>query len=115
MSEQEQEQKVVGACPLCGSDVIEKEKLYACSTGTSRKDEETEEWINEGCQYKVFKSAMQRFGKETIEISEVEELLSKGEVEVTLVSKKTNKDYKAKAVTDEKWGVQIKFDFPEKK
>jgi hypothetical protein len=109
-----EELKVVGTCPLCGSDVVEKEKLFSCSAGSSRKDEETEEWINEGCQYKIFKGAMKRFGKEEVTASEVEELLKNGEVEVELISQKSGKPYNAKAVTDEKWGVQIKFDFDKK-
>lgn len=106
-----EEQKVVGTCPLCGTDVVEKEKLYACSGGSSRKDEESGEWINEGCQYKIFKSALNRFGKEEVTAAEVTNLLKNGEIEVELVSKKNGKAYTAKAVTNEQWGIQVKFDF----
>ena len=103
------EKKVVGNCPLCGEEVIEKEKLFVCSAGSSKKNEATGEWENEGCQYKIFKTALKKMGKDEITSAEVEELLLKGEVELELISQKTSEPYKAKGTPDEKWGIKIQF------
>lgn len=100
----------VGSCPLCGSDVEEKEKLFVCSTATSSKDEATGEWVNGGCQFKIFKGALKKLGKENITAEEVTEMLENGSVKVNLVSAKNGKEYTADAVADEKWGIKINFE-----
>lgn len=100
---------VVGKCPLCGNDVHEKEKLFVCSTATRVKNETSGEWENQGCEFKIFKTALNKLGKEKIEASEVETLLNNGVVEVELVSKKTGKPYKANGVVDPKYGIKIDF------
>jgi DNA topoisomerase-3 len=99
----------IGTCPICGSDVIEKEKLFVCSTATSKKND-AGEWENEGCQYKVFKGALKKLGKDDISAEEMTEMLENGVVRVDLVSAKSGKAYQADAVADEKWGIKINFD-----
>jgi hypothetical protein len=103
------EENIVGKCPLCECNIIEKEKLFACSNGSSSYDEENKKWINEGCQYKIFKTSLGRFGKEEITGAEVEELLSNGKVAVDLISKSGN-SYVKDIVVDEKYGIKVDFD-----
>jgi len=107
MAEQE-ELNIVGKCPLCGNDVVEKEKLFVCSDSKNYYDEDEKKWVNEGCSFKIFKTALNRFGKEEITSSEVEDLLSNGKVEVTLVSKQGS-DYVKDLLIDEKYGVKVDF------
>lgn len=101
----------VGACPVCGKDVIEKDKIYLCSGAKFNKDEATGEWSNSGCDYKIFKTALNRFGKAKLTAREVSNMLTKGEASVSLKSKKTNKAYTAKIVPDKQWGLKVEFDF----
>ncbi len=99
----------LGKCPLCGSDIIEKEKLFVCSTARRVKNETSGEYENEGCTYKIFKTALSKLGKDNIEASEVSTLLSTGSVEVSLISKKTSKPYTANAIVDPTWGIKVDF------
>lgn len=99
----------IGNCPICGEDVLEKEKLFVCSTSKSTKND-AGEWENEGCQYKVFKTALKKLGKDVITAEEMTEMLENGVLRVDLVSAKTGKAYQADAVADEKWGIKINFD-----
>ena len=106
---------VVGKCPLCGSDVHEKEKLFVCSTATRVKNVTSGGWENQGCEFKIFKTALAKLGKDSIEASEVGQLLTNGVVEVELVSKKTGKPYKANGIVDPKYGIKIDFSAFEQK
>jgi len=100
----------LGKCPKCGKDIIEENKLFKCSTAKSEKNENGE-WINTGCDYKIFKTALKRFGKNSVTATEVKNVLNKGRATVNLKSK-ANKPYKASIVVDNKWGIQVKFDSP---
>jgi hypothetical protein len=97
----------VGICPICGNDVVDKGKLFACADGTSTRNE-AGGFDNAGCQYKIFKSSLQKFGKEEITTEEVTTMLENGTVEVTLVSK-AGKDYLADLVPDTQWGTKVAF------
>ncbi len=106
---------VVGKCPLCGSDVHEKEKLFVCSTATRVKNETSGEWENQGCEFKIFKTALAKLGKDNISTTEIETLLRDGVVEVELVSKKSGKPYNANGIIDPKYGIKIDFSAFEQK
>ena len=60
----ERESKSLGACPLCGRDVVEKPKSYGCCA-----------WRETGCEFAVWKVIA---GKK-IPVAQVRALLNKGE------------------------------------
>ena len=97
----------LGKCPKCGGDIIEKSKLYMCNNAKFKK--EGENFINTGCDYKIFKSSLSRFGKNNITKTEVKKLLKNKACIVSLVAKGSGKKYSAVIVVDNKWGVQVDF------
>jgi len=97
----------LGKCPKCGGDIIEKKKVYLCSNAKYKK--EGDKFINEGCDYTIFKSALERFGKRNLLKSEVIKLLKNGTAEVTLIAKGSGKKYSAVIVTDLKYGISVDF------
>lgn len=100
----------LGPCPVCNKDVIEKAKVYLCSGAKFKKDE-NDKWTNEGCEYKIFKTALDRFGKKNVTAREVSNLLHKGKAKVSLKAKKSGKTYTADIVPDNKWGLKVEFNF----
>lgn len=80
--------KVVGVCPLCGQDVLEKGKTYQCSSNKYEKG--TFELVS-GCGFKTFKSA---FGK-AISASQMAKLLQGKEVLVKSLKSKKGKPFDA--------------------
>jgi len=95
-------------CPVCGADMVEKDKLFQCSTAESNYNEETKEYDNSGCEYKIFKDCMSRFGKYSLSAEEVEKAINDGHIEVELISK-AGKPYIKNAIVDKKWGLSIDF------
>ena len=102
------EQKSLGLCPKCKKGkIVEKQKVYMCSESNLKKDDNGK-WINEGCNYAIFKNALLKMGKKNITAREVTKMLKEGKCEVELVSK-AGKKYNAYMVPDLKWGVKIEF------
>lgn len=95
-------------CPVCGSDMIEKEKQFSCSTAKWKKAAD-DSWENEGCNYSIRKNALERFGKLEITPAEVETLLENEVVEVTLKSKDKDTTYQKNALIDHQWGIKVDF------
>lgn len=95
-------------CPVCGSDMVEKEKQFSCSTAKWKKADD-DSWENEGCNYSIRKNALERFGKSEITASEVETLLENEVVEVTLKSKDKDSTYQKNVLIDHQWGVKVDF------
>jgi len=92
----------LGKCPLCTEgNIIEKEKNFVCSNADWSKDE-NDKWVNNGCLYSIYKFGLKKFGKKEISTEEVKELLSKGSVEVSFVTKKT-------IIADDKFGIKVLF------
>ncbi|MFL1706601.1 DNA topoisomerase [Campylobacter sp. MOP7] len=101
--------KNIGVCPLCGGQVLIKEKVYECEN--KKVTQEDGQWVNKGsCSYCIFKSSLQKFGKPSLSDSEVRNLLKNGSVKVDLVSNKTRKAFSATLYTDDQYGVRISFD-----
>lgn len=102
----------LGKCPICKEgDIYETGKVYMC-TGAIWKNEGTKEapkWKNEGCEYKIFKSALAKFGKENLGKLEVKALLEKGKIKVKLVSKEKKSEYEKEIEIDEKFGIKVLF------
>jgi DNA topoisomerase-3 len=97
----------LGECPVCKGDINEREKLFICSNASFRKTDEG--FINDGCEYKVFKGALSKLGKDNITAKELSDVLHKGSKLVSLKSMKTGKAYNGKMIIDLKWGVKIDF------
>ncbi|WP_300363488.1 hypothetical protein [Hydrogenimonas sp.] len=66
------ELEVLGACPLCGADVVESPLSYGCSR-----------W-EEGCEFAIFKNSIKRFGGKMLSKQKAKELLEKGVTVVTI-------------------------------
>ena len=96
---------VVGTCPKCGLNVIEKEKLYVCSGAKNRLIDG--EWINEGCAYKVFKSSLRGLGIQCIGRSSMRALLQDGSVWLNIKTKGGIK--KKRIVIDKKDGIKVRW------
>lgn len=101
----------LGKCPICKEgDIYENGKVYMCS-GALWKNEgtkETPKWKNEGCDYKIFKSSLSKFGKENIGKLEVKALIEKGKIKVKLISAQ-QKEYEKEVEINEKYGIKILF------
>jgi len=108
-NELKNKEKVLGVCPKCKKgQILEKQKVYMCSEAKLKKDENGK-WINEGCNYVIFKTALSKMGKNNITSREVSQMLKDGRVKVNLISK-AEKKYSAYMVPDMKWGVKIEFE-----
>ena len=72
--------KVVGKCPRCGCDVVERNKSFQCS--------------NKDCEFYIYKEDkfFARFGRK-ITASTAKSLLKKGEVQLNKCKSKTGKEY----------------------
>jgi DNA topoisomerase-3 len=105
--------KPLGPCPACkDGQIIENKKTFSCSNARNKKTEENGKvkWINEGCQYSIFKSAIQKFGGKDITAAQIKKMLANEFVEVTFKSKNTGGNYKKKIIPDLKWGIAIQWE-----
>lgn len=98
----------VGPCPICGKDVVEKEKTYMCSGAIFEKTDSG--FNNKGCKYTIYKSGLERFGKAKITAKEASNMLNKGKETVSLKAQKTNKAYSATIIPDNQYGVKVVFE-----
>lgn len=104
----------LGLCPICKQGEIyegNNKKVYLCSAAAWKNEgsKEAPKWKNEGCDYTIFKSSVEKLGKKTIGILEVKNLLKNGHVVVKLKSAKTGNEYKKNLIIDEKWGAKVDF------
>jgi len=112
---------ILGRCPYCDDGMIEvrekevrgkKVKLYACSNAhwVSQDGEFYELSDDSSCGFKVWQNALARYGK-WLNYKEMRELLSCGEMEVELLSKKYGKKiyYKKSIILDKEYGVSVVF------
>ena len=101
----------LGKCPVCKEgDIYENGKVYMCS-GAVWSNEGTKEapkWKNDGCDYKIFKNGLDRFGKASLGKLEIKKLLEEGKIKVKLKSK-TNSEYEKEINIDEKFGIKVIF------
>ena len=65
-------------------------------------------WKNNGCNYKIMKNGLDRFGKASIGLLEVKKLLEKGSFKAKLKSK-NGADYEKDITVDEKYGIKVNF------
>lgn len=98
----------LGKCPLCSGDIYEKPKAYICSKAQWKKDE-NKKWINEGCNFTIWKNSLVKLGGKSLSKLDIKTLLVKGKIEVTLKSQRTKKTYKKNILIDQKWGVKVDF------
>jgi DNA topoisomerase-3 len=67
-------------------------------------------WINEGCNYTIWKNSLDKLGGKSLSKLNIKALLKNGKIEITLKSKRTKKAYKKNIFVDQKWGVKIDFE-----
>lgn len=96
---------VVGICPKCGLDVIEKEKLFVCSGAKNRLIDGV--WVNEGCTYKVFKNSLRNLGVDEISRVNMQELLQDGSIWLNIKTKGGIKE--KRIVVDKKDGIKVRW------
>ncbi|MBA1438401.1 MAG: hypothetical protein FAF05_05360 [Epsilonproteobacteria bacterium] len=110
---------ILGKCPYCDDGEIEvrdkevrgkKVKLFACSNAhwVSEDGEFFELRTDATCGFRIWQNALAKYGK-WLHYKEVRELLSDGEIEVELTSKKYGKKIKYnKYITlDAEYGVSV--------
>ncbi|WP_201353219.1 hypothetical protein [Hydrogenimonas urashimensis] len=91
------ELEILGACPLCGADVVESPLSYGCS-----------KW-EDGCEFAIFKNSIKRFGGKMLSKQKAKELLSKGITTVTIRGF-DGKQRKVPLRLDTEYGCRIIFD-----
>lgn len=97
----------LGACPVCGAGVYEKEKIYLCSGADIYKDE-SGKFQNKGCNYKLIKASLVKFGKDKVTPEEVTELLKNKEIMIKGLTGSKGK-FDCKAIIDNTWGLKLDF------
>jgi DNA topoisomerase III len=86
----------LGACPKCGSPVVETKKAFGCSA-----------WKEKGCKFAIWKTVA---GKRISE-SQAKELLAKGETEQLKGFKsRAGKPFSAALKLDEEYKVRLDFE-----
>ncbi|BDY11847.1 hypothetical protein [Hydrogenimonas cancrithermarum] len=95
------ELEVLGACPLCGADVVESPLCFGCSR-----------W-EEGCDFAIFKNSIKRFGGKMLSKTKAKELLAKGVTDVTIRAF-DGSERKVKLFLDNDYGCKIDFEGDEK-
>ena len=90
-----------------------KVKLYACTNANWRsEDGELYEVTHDStCDYKLWQNSLAKYGK-WLSFKEVRELLSEGELEVELLSKKYNKKiyYTKVLALNKEYGISVIWD-----
>lgn len=83
----------LGACPICGSDVIETTNSFRCKANRYKKTEDGK-WNHEGCSFQIYK---QPFNMKTkLTKTDIKSLLKGNQTKKKkFISKKTNKEYSA--------------------
>ncbi|WP_434658106.1 hypothetical protein [Sulfurimonas sp. NW9] len=113
---------ILGKCPYCDDGAIEvrdkevrgkKVKLYVCSNAHwQTEDGEMFEVTPEStCSFRIWQNSLAKYGK-WLGYKEVRELLSEGELEVELLSKKYGKKiyYTKNIILNEEYGVSVLWD-----
>ncbi len=113
---------VLGKCPYCNDGHIEvrekevrgkKVKLYACSNAHWKtEDGEMFELAGDAsCDFRIWQNTLAKYGK-WLGYKEVRELISDGELEVELLSKKYGKKvyYTKQIVLNSEYGVSVLWD-----
>jgi len=102
------EKDKLGSCPKCKSGfIVEKDKAFVCSNAQWSKDAD-EKWINNGCEYAIFKKGLVRFGKANVTKTDVKKLLKSGSFSAKLVNASTKESYESEFVVDFKYGLSFK-------
>ena len=84
---------VVGACPVCGTDVVDfggDSRAYSCSGAKNQKTADGK-WENIGCKFQVWKTKDNKGLKYSIGVKSIESLLKGEETTVKIYWKDSNK------------------------
>ena len=104
----------LGKCPLCKEgEMFETAKAYICNESQWTKEviDGKDKWINEGCNYSIYKKQLEKFGKSNITKNEVKRFLTTGKMIVKLKNSKTKETNETEMVYSEEYGLG----FPKKK
>ena len=121
--------KILGNCPFCnGSIEVRKikvnnkpSKLFACTNAHWVKDEDIFVLSEDStCSFRIFQNSLKKYNKFAIGENETRELLQKGELEVTLHSKKKmifnngkkeykSFEYKKLIIINKEYGIEVLF------
>ena len=85
----ENELKIVGKCPLCGGDVVEKDKYFSCIKRKVKKINNN--WENLGCPFLIFKKIETVNMRILINKNTATELLKNKKVKIKAYSKNKKK------------------------
>lgn len=102
----------LGTCPACGKgEIYEKGKVFLCSEAKWKKEEKDgkDVWTNDGCDYKIFKTACEKFGLKELSALDIKGLLKNGKRAVKLISDRTKQSYEKYILPDPKWGIKVDF------
>jgi len=100
--------EILGNCPKCKEgEVVEKKSVFGCSKANFTKLD-SGKFENSGCDYQIWKNALERFGKKDVTKDEVKKLLRDAKFVAKLKSK-AGKDYTADVVIDLKYGLKVEF------
>lgn len=106
--------KSLGTCPLCNGNIIEKDKVYSCENSKWIFEDDFDEWENHGCDFKIFKNALKKYGLRQINSSKIRTLFQEGRLIVTLKSR-YKQTYTKFAYVDNEFGISVDFESdPEK-
>lgn len=103
------ERTVIGVCPRCGLDVVDKGKRYrtfACSSNRGHKGADGKYELLSGCGFELWK---EQFGHRLTK-AQAKALIERGRTgPITFTSKKTGKDYRARLVLSDSGKVTLEF------
>ncbi len=90
--------EVVGSCPECGREVVDRPKSYSCSGYPE-------------CKFALWKNSLARLGKKQITLNQAKNLLAGKEIPLKGLKSKNGDKFEAKGklVKDERFGWQVEF------
>lgn len=101
--------KVIGTCPRCGSDVVDRGKdraKFVCSSNRWREDGDGKFQLTSGCGFELWKES---FGHR-LTATQAKALLERGRTApIAFVNRKTGEEYKARLVLGDDGKVRREF------
>lgn len=103
------ERTVIGVCPRCGLDVVDKGKTsrtFTCSSNRGHKGKDGKFELLSGCGFELWK---EQFGHRLTK-AQAKALIERGRTgPITFTSKRTGKDYRARLLLSDAGEVSLEF------
>lgn len=103
------EYPIIGKCPICGGNILDKVPLVECASNRYRKNDAGKYELVDGCGFRIWKKIC---GKELSE-DVLKQLIEKGATDEKVdgfVSRKTGKTFSAKLKLREDHSIEFVFD-----